>query len=958
MSVFLYRLGAALARRPALVVGGWFLVLVGVLGASMAFGDNYDDSFSIPGTESQQGQDILLDRFDQSGTTAQVVLTASSGRIDDGDHAATVKKIAAAIDAVPQVDMPNPLGPPPGQSKPVLSGDGRSTLGTASFAKALPSDKTLDAVQAAARPPAGSDITTSVGGDAYKATNEPSKVPELLGLLVSFMILAVTFTSLLAAGMPIVSSLVGVLVTLSSVVLVSHFVTVSSTSPTLAEMLGLAVGIDYALFILSRYRRQLREPDVTPAVAMSRALATAGSAVVFAGTTVIIALCGLLVARIPVLTVMGLAAAASVAVAVVVALTLLPSVALLLGERLRPRVREARERPERVRKGRLRRRNPSSRPGAKPGFATRWVHLITARPLVTIAGVVGLLLVASLPLASMKLALPDNSTAPEGTPQRQTYDDITKAFGEGWNAPLSVTAGVITSTDPTKTVNQLAKAIAALPGVVAVPQATPNQSADTALVQVIPSAGQTSPKTAALVNELRQRSASLEKKYGVTDILVTGPTAINIDVSDRLAGSLLPFAAIVIGLSLLLLMIVFRSLAVPVKATLGYLLSVGAALGAVVLVFQEGVLDAMLPGLADGPIVSFLPIFVMGVLFGLAMDYEMFLVSAMREEYVTHHDPRDAVLQGFKASSVVVTAAALIMTSVFIAFIPGGSSTIKPIAFGLAVGVFVDAFLVRMTLVPAVLVLLGHRAWWLPGPLERKLPVVDVEGAAMHRKVQYEDWERTHGTSALVGRHVVVAPGEQPVEVEAPPGRVTVVDVPPGTEAAALAEVLVGRRRPASGDLVVDGMLLPEQAAAVHRHTASVEVGRVPDDTRPEPEQVRDRARLTSSSRGHRDAFVAQAEELLGVLDAAATSVGGHPGPVGRAVTRDAVLQAALAVAGGVSLLVITEEGPESNVPAGTAAALARALGARGVTVVLLRRAEGGPAPEAPRRVELVEARA
>ena len=281
--------------------------------------------------------------------------------------------------------MPNPLGPPPGQKKPILSEDGASTLGTASFAQALPSEKTLDAVLDAGKPPAGSGITTSVGGDAYKSTPAESKLPELLGLMVSFLILAVTFGSFVAAGMPIATSLVGVLTTLSAVVLVSHVMTVSSTSPTLAEMLGLAVGIDYALFILSRYRRQLLDPEVSPAVAMSRALATAGSAVVFAGMTVIIALCGLTVARIPVLTVMGLAAAAAVAVAVVVALTLLPATALLLGERLRPRPK--------VRRTRRRASQKKSPAKTQVPFSSRWVHLATAKPVITVAAVVGLSLI-------------------------------------------------------------------------------------------------------------------------------------------------------------------------------------------------------------------------------------------------------------------------------------------------------------------------------------------------------------------------------------------------------------------------------------------------------------------------------------------------------------------------------------------------------------------------------------
>ena len=928
MSVLLYRLGTLLSRHRGLVVSAWLLAFMAIIGASTALGDQYDDSFTIPGTQSQQGLDLIRDRFGQSGTAGQVVFTVRNGKITSDANAKVVKQIAAAIAAVPGAEMSNPLGPPPGQSKAVLSSDQRSTLGQVPFDQVDPSTKTLEAVQAAARPPAGSAVTTSVGGDAYKATAPPSKVPELIGLMVSFMILTITFGSLVTAGMPIVTALVGVGATIGAVAVASNFVTVSSASPNLAEMLGLAVGIDYALFILSRYRRQLADPQTSPAVAMSRALATAGSAVVFAGSTVIIALTGLAVARIPVLTVMGLAAAAAVAVAVIVALTLLPSIALSLGERLRPR-------PRARRRGRQRRKQVAPNP-AKVRFSTRWVHLVTAHPLATIVVVVGILLVAAVPATRLELALPDNSSAPENTPQRQTYDDITAAFGEGYNAPLTVTAGVITSNDPQGTVNKLAQALGNLPGVVAVTQATPNQSADTALIQVIPEAGQSAPSTSRLVSELRARSPDLEKKFGVTDILVTGPTAVNIDVSDRLGAALLPFAAIVIGLSLMLLMIVFRSVAVPLKATLGYLLSVGAALGIVVAVFQWGWLAAVAPGLGTGPIVSFLPIFVMGVLFGLAMDYEMFLVSAMREEFVHSGDAKDAVYTGFGSSSIVVTAAALIMTSVFLTFVPGGSNTIQPIAFGLAVGVFVDAFLVRMTLVPAVLMLLGRRAWWLPRWLDRAIPAVDVEGAAMHRKVAYEDWEKTNGTAALVARDLVARAHTTPVQVQAPPGEVTEVSLPDDVDPVELALVLVGRQRPSGGELIVGGLLLPEQREAVYATAAFVEVGRPGDDERSVAEQIRARGRLSSTSRHRRSEFITLGMDLADRLQSAAATTDARPGPVGRAAIRAAVVEAALAVAGGVRLLVLIEEGPESNVPGGTASALAHELAREGVTVVFI----------------------
>lgn len=906
MSILLYRLGSAIARHRGIVLSAWLLVLAGFIGLAGMLGTHYDDTFTLPGSQSQAGQDVLASRFGQTGTNGQVIFTAASGRITDKTSAKEVSSVVDAIDKVPRVSLNNPLD----GSTPVVSRDGRSTLATIQFKDTVPSDQTLHAVQAAGRTPAASPVSTSVGGTAYKAKSEPSKVPELLGLLVSFLILCLTFGSLLTAGMPIVTALVGVGVTLSAVVGVSWLITVSSTSPTLAEMLGLAVGIDYALFILSRYRTQLGT-GVTPQEAMGRALATAGSAVVFAGSTVVIALISLSVTRIPVLTVMGMAAAAAVAMAVLIALTLLPAIALLFGERLRPRQRRPR-----------RKARAATAAGQRLGFAGWWVRVATKVPLLTIAAVVAVLALATLPVRHLELALPDNSTAPAGTPARTTYDDITKAFGSGWNAPLAVTADIITSSDPKGTVQKLANAIAKVPDVVAVPQYTPNSGADTGVVQVIPKAGQTAPSTAALVKRLRADAPGWEKKYGVSNVLVAGSTAINIDVSERLAASLVPFGAIVIGLSLLLLMIVFRSITVPLKATAGYLLSVGTALGAVVTVFQLGRLDSVLPGIANGPVVSFLPIFVMGVLFGLAMDYEMFLVSAMREDFVHNGDPKRAVHAGFKASARVVTAAALIMTSVFVAFIPGGSSTIKPIALGLAVGVFVDAFLVRMTLVPAILVLLARWAWWLPGWLERRLPLVDVEGAALHRKVDFQRWEAHHGETALLARELVVLPGSEPVQLSLAPGSVVQLGMIDPDERRALGLALVGRAKPVSGELVVGGCLLPEQRGAVQRISTLVEVA--PDDplVGDVEEPIAGRARLAAASPQQRKQFVARARDLVEDL-ATAGSAGAPPGHV---------VDAALAVAGGARVLVLmATDGATADVES-----LSGALGRLGVTVVVI----------------------
>ncbi len=927
MSLFLYRLGRIVARHRGLVVGLWVLALVGLGGGSAMLGDKYDDSFSIPGTDSQEGQDLLAERFGLTGASGQVLFSARSGKITDQANAAEVASLVKAIDAVDGVSINDPLS----AATPTLNTGSTATLAQISFADQVPTEDTLDEVLAAGTTGPQDPVTASIGGDAYKSSADPSKVPEMLGLLVSFLILVLTFRSLVAAGMPILTALVGVGVTITSVIVVSNLVTVSSTAPTLAEMLGLAVGIDYALFILSRHRARLAEGlDVVES--MSRALATAGSAVVFAGTTVIIALAGLSVANIPVLTVMGLGAAFSVTVAVSVALTLLPAIALLLGERLRPKPRKAR-RDRRVATADV----EATAPSLRPTVAVKWVAAATRHPVLTVVAVVALLGLATVPAFDMKLGLPDNSTAPTDTPQRQTYDAITATFGEGYNAPLIVTADIITSTSPQDTVSQLADGIRKLPGVVAVPQETPDEGADTGLVQVIPAGGQNSTATSDLVRELRAQTPALEEEYGVSTILVTGQTAANIDASDRLGEALLPFAAIVIGLSLILLTIVFRSIAVPIKATLGYLLSVGAALGAVVVVFQWGWADAIVPGLADAPIVSFLPIFVMGVLFGLAMDYEMFLVSAMREHYVVSGVPREAVKEGFRASARVVTAAALIMTSVFIAFVPGGSSTIQQIAFGLAVGVSVDAFLVRMTLVPAVLVLLDHRAWWLSETLQR-LPEVDVEGAALHRKIAFEGYQASHGQTTLLAQDLVVRDGAAPAEVSAVAGEVTHVAVPDADDARALARVLSARRTPSSGELVVDGLLVPEQREAVVRRTALLELTSPDRSEGSVEDRVHDRVRLEAMSGRKRRALTEQALGLVQELAAVATPQGAE-GSVA-----SAVVEAALGLGNGADVFVLSglEDQPEADRRA--AERLAEELARRGATVLVVASPSRTPA--------------
>jgi RND superfamily putative drug exporter len=498
-------------------------------------------------------------------------------------------------------------------------------------------------------------------------------------------------------------------------------------------MIGLAVGIDYALFILSRHRTQLAQ-GMDPEESAARAAGTAGSAVVFAGLTVIIALCGLSIVGIPFLTVMGVGAAGTVLVAVLVALTLLPALLGLAGRRLAPTPGSRAARRE------LADAADDDRTGA-PTAGARWARLVTRRPLVTVLVVLAGLLLLAVPAPQLQLALPDNSSAAPDTPQRQAYDLIAEHFGPGLNGPLVVLAQGLDPATAQQSSQRIAAAIGGVPtgtpgrfdgGLDDVAFASPALLPDgtTALITVIPESGPQEQETADLVGDLRDLRPELEAGTGA-QIAVTGQTAVAIDVSDRLAGALLPFAVVVVGLALVLLLLVFRSILVPIKAAVGFLLSVGASFGAVVAVFQWGWLDDLLGVPTTGPVISFLPVILMAVLFGLAMDYEVFLVSRMREEYVHGAAPRDAVVTGARHASRVVVAAALIMFSVFASFVAIEDVVVKAIAVGLAVGILVDAFLVRMTLVPAVLALLGRSAWWLPRWLDRILPDLDVEGARL-----------------------------------------------------------------------------------------------------------------------------------------------------------------------------------------------------------------------------------
>ncbi|QNP68069.1 MMPL family transporter [Streptomyces roseirectus] len=732
MAVLLHRLGLSAYRHRTLVLGIWLAVLAALVTCVGLFGGKLDDRFTVPGTESQHALDTLGRTLPEaSGAGAEIVFTAPPGRrVTDAPYTAAIAGAEAAAAKAPQVKAV--VGP---RLSGAVSADRSTAIVQVQYSvqRAEVRPASLAAIERAAEAAEKDGLRTSVGGSAYGSNGVHIGPSEIIGVAVALLVLVVTFGSLLAAGMSLLTALAGVAVGLAGLLALTPAVGISSTAVTLALMLGLAVGIDYVLFILSRHRQQLAR-GADPQESAALANGTAGSAVVFAGGTVIIALAALSVIGIPFLTVMGLGAAGAVLVAVLAAITLVPALAGFAGGRLTPK--PAGEEAGRATDADGSATDDNSGATASDGHAgkatlgARWVRAVVAKPLLTVLAVAGVLGALALPATDLRLALPDNGSAPVASSERRAYDTVGAKFGPGFNGPLLVLTQAREGSGA-QAGEEVARKLRGIQGVRAVLPPVATREPGQSIVQVIPETGPDSARTGRLVQDIRAAAPGIRAATGAT-VAVTGTTAVNIDVSDRLSDSLPPFMAIVVGLSLILLTMVFRSLLIPLKAAVGFLLSVAASLGTVVALFQWGwFADAL--GLAHtGPVVSFLPIILVGVLFGLAMDYEVFLVSGMREEWVRTGVARASVTDGAGHSVRVVTAAALIMFTVFAGFFPLDDALIKPIAFALAVGVAIDAFAVRLTLVPAVLALAGRHAWWLPAWLDRALPDLDVEGTRLH----------------------------------------------------------------------------------------------------------------------------------------------------------------------------------------------------------------------------------
>jgi RND superfamily putative drug exporter len=722
MSLYLYRLAHFAFRRRRIVLAVWLLAAIGAIVIAQASGGKTNDNFTIPGTEAQNAANVLkakLPAFSGGQTTVVFATTSGTAKVTDPTQQAAITTAMTKLKSVPQVSAA--VDPFTGK---LVSTSGQVALGQVQWA-AEPLDvknANLDAMKDVMKPVQAAGVQVEYNGSVYPGWHlEISELPELIGLIIAFLILMVTFGAFAAAGMPILGAIIGVITTIMGVTAVASVITIASASTTVALMLGLSCGIDYGLFILSRHRTNLLNGmDIEESVAL--AVGTAGGSVVFAALTVIIALCGLTVVGIPFLTVMGLAAACSVSIALLIAITLLPAMLGFAGPKVAKFTRLPGLGAHAERVARRSAADPESTRGA------HWSRFVVRNRIPVLIGAILLLGVLALPATKIVLGLPGAASQGTQTTERKAYDLTTEGFGAGFNGPLLVVAQ---DTPSQSDVAPMVAALTKTPGVVAVtPLAYEN---GLALIRVIPDGGPNDTQTADLVHTLRNDRANIEGTTGA-HVLIGGTTASNIDVSSKLSSALPIFLIVVVGLAFILLTFAFRTILVPIKSILGFLLSIAAALGTQVAVFQWGWGEKIF-GITKTETISFLPIIMLAIIFGLSSDYEVFVVSRIKEEFTKTGLGRESVQRGTSLSARVVTAAALIMFSIFVAFMFTNDPTIKAIGFSFATGVFLDAFVVRLTLVPAVMAIVGSRIWYHPQWFSKYVPDPDIEGHRLEVKL-------------------------------------------------------------------------------------------------------------------------------------------------------------------------------------------------------------------------------
>jgi RND superfamily putative drug exporter len=713
----LYAIGRFCSRHHWLTIGAWIAVAVALVLAGQAGDSKTNDNLTLPGTGSTKATELLEDDLPEQayGSNPLVFQAKAGASLTQGKYASAIDQSVKRLDALQDVNSAvNPLTP---EGAPFLSKD-RSVAYVPVILNVGPSELTEAQAQAvldAGEPAEAAGLKVSVGAYVGQQLSKPDTgASDAIGIAAAIVILLFAFGTATAMVLPIFSAVLGLACSLSVIRLLEHAVQVPSVASTLATMIGLGVGIDYALFIVTRHKLQLAD-GMELRESVARATATAGGAVVFAGFTVVIALCSLAFAGIPLVSTLGFTAAIAVVVAVAAATTLLPAMLGALGPRINSlRVQFGKTHPD----------------DKEPHGWRRWARRVADRPWRSALAALAVLLVLSIPLLQLELGQNDISALPKSTTARQAYDGLTEGFGPGVNGPLLIASEFESAKEAKAVLPKLERAIVGAADVAQVSEPTLDKAGTAAVFTVISKSAPWADETVSLVESLRDTTIPGALKGTGTTAYVGGQTAGYIDLATQIGDKLPLMIGIVVALSFIVLLLAFRSLLVPLKAAAMNLLSVAAAYGVVTAVFQLG-WGSSLIGLDHSiPIVSFVPLLMFAILFGLSMDYEVFLLTQMREHYKKSDDAKDAVVEGLANTGRVITSAAAIMVCVFTSFVLNGNPVVKEFGVGLAVAIAIDSTLVRCLLVPAIMVLLGRRAWMLPGWLGRLLPHISIEGEA------------------------------------------------------------------------------------------------------------------------------------------------------------------------------------------------------------------------------------
>ncbi len=693
--------------RNRLVIGLWIAAILAAGALASGAGGSFSTSFSLPGTESQRAVDLLKQRFPQAaGDTSQIVFRADRGTLRDAALNARVQDVVSSVRGLPSVTGVRA----PDAAAGSISRDGRTGFASVQFDAAANDLAKADVqrVVKVARSGAGDGLQVNLGGQAIQqAQRSQGSATEGIGVLVAIIVLVLVLGSFAAMTMPLIVAFAAIILGVSLVSAASSQFAIAEFAPTLAVMIALGVGIDYALLIINRFRgERAHGADVREATLTS--MDTAGRSVLFAGTTVVIALLGMLVLGIGFLNAPAISAALAVALTMVGSLTLLPALLGTFGGRIKPA-------------------KPADTDGESRGWA-RWTGWVERRPGVFAAGGLILLLLVAAPATGMNLGFGDAGNDSTTQTTRKAYDQLSEGFGPGFNGPLLLVAELKGDAADQAALARLQSTVREQKGVAAVSAPTLNQKRDTATIQLFPTSKPQATETKDLLARLRDDAVPPVAKATGLQVSIGGSTATQVDLTSALAAKLPLFVLVVVGLSLLLLALVFRSVLIPLKAGVMNVLSIGAALGVITWVFQDGHLGSLIGVDTTGPIEAFLPVFMFAIVFGLSMDYEVFLVTRMHEEWEHHRDASAAVRHGLALTGRVITAAAIIMISVFASFMFGDDRTIKLFGLGLASAVFFDAFVIRLILVPALMFLFGKASWWMPAGIERRLPRLSIEG--------------------------------------------------------------------------------------------------------------------------------------------------------------------------------------------------------------------------------------